>query len=352
MWSKIIIAKNNLLNLEDFNMKKLLALLLSIVMMFSLVALPASASNETDCDINAEDVIDKIEEAETFLEQIYNFVHHIVHSFSEMFDFDCPFCDGKGDAGEPSEPSEPEVIVGTVTNEGDLTDALVAGGTYTVEEDITSDSFKVQEGTDVNFDLGENTITSPTIENKGNIAVVGGTLTTGGAVIDNYGNAIFDDVTIKSGDNGNYAVIGREGSYSEYNDVTIDSIIGGIGMTGGKAVFNGGRVEVNAATTSARYVFYVSGEGTELIINDGVFTFEKNQSMKRAYIYAEVGATVIVNGGNFGAPSTRSDYKAGIMGDGTIIIKGGTFGFDPSAWVAEGYTAVKDGSTWTVVAVA
>lgn len=86
-----------------------------------------------------------------------------------------------------------------------------------------------------------------------------------------------------------------------------------------------------------------------LIINDGVFSFEKNQGMKRAYIYAEVGATVIVNGGNFGKPSTRPGYT-GIMGLGTVIVKGGTFGFDPSAWVAEGYTAVKDGSTWTVVA--
>lgn len=337
-------------------MKKLLALLLSIVMMFSIVALPTSASNETDCNINVENVVDKIDEAETFLEQIYNFVHNIVHTLSKMFDFDCPFCDGKSETPEtpvePEVPEEPEVIVGTVTNEGDLTDALVAGGTYIVEEDITSDSFKVQEGTDVNFDLGENTITSPTIENKGNIAVKGGTLATGGAVIDNYGNAVLDDVTIKSGDSGNYAVIGRAGSYSEYNDVTIDSIIGGIGMTGGKAIFNGGKVEVNTATTltSPRYVFYVSGEGTELIINDGVFTFEKNQSMKRAYIYAEEGTTVIVNGGSFGKASTRAGYTAGIMGPGTVIVKGGTFGFDPSAWVAEGYTAVKDGSTWTVVA--
>jgi hypothetical protein len=34
-----------------------------------------------------------------------------------------------------------------------------------------------------------------------------------------------------------------------------------------------------------------------------------------------------------------------------VIVKGGTFGFDPSEWVAAGYTAKKDGQNWVVVAV-
>ena len=72
--------------------------------------------------------------------------------------------------------------------------------------------------------------------------------------------------------------------------------------------------------------------------------------MKRAFIYADSGVTVIVNGGNFGPASSRTGYTAGILGEGTVIIKGGTFGFDPSTWVAEGYVAVKDGSVWNVVA--
>ena len=32
----------------------------------------------------------------------------------------------------------------------------------------------------------------------------------------------------------------------------------------------------------------------------------------------------------------------------TLVIKGGTFGFNPTEWVAEGYVAVKNGNTWTV----
>ena len=55
-------------------------------------------------------------------------------------------------------------------------------------------------------------------------------------------------------------------------------------------------------------------------------------------------------GGTFGKASTRSGYTAGILGDGTVIIKGGTFGFDPTKWVADGYEAVKTGDVWVVSA--
>ena len=33
---------------------------------------------------------------------------------------------------------------------------------------------------------------------------------------------------------------------------------------------------------------------------------------------------------------------------GTIIISGGTFGFDPTAYLAEGYTATENEGIWTV----
>jgi hypothetical protein len=56
-----------------------------------------------------------------------------------------------------------------------------------------------------------------------------------------------------------------------------------------------------------------------------------------------------VKGGTFGKPSTRSGYTAGILGDGDVIITGGTFGFNPSKWVADGYKAVEVGDNWIVV---
>ncbi len=330
-------------------MKKLLALLLSVVMMFSLVALPASASTETKTDDAISEIESSVNEAFDVVEAVFNLVHNIVHTLSEMFDFDCPFCDGKADT---EEPSEPEVIVGTVANTDELSGALAAGGIYTVVESIAAESFAVQEGIKVSFDFGGNTISGASIMNSGEIAVNGGSLEAAASGLDNSGKAVLTDIKMNAGDADNYAAVGREGSYTEYNNVNIVSAGGGIGVNGGKAVFNSGSVDVNSTSTSGRYVFFVVGEGAELVINDGTFAFSKTLNQKRAYIYADAGTTVIVNGGNFGAASTRSGYTAGIMGNGTVIIKGGTFGFNPSNWVAEGYEAVKDGSVWTVAAVA
>ncbi|MBQ4267296.1 MAG: hypothetical protein IJB93_03805 [Clostridia bacterium] len=87
-------------------MKKLLAVLLSLVMMFSVVALPASAATETAGEISVESIEKTLEDAFDVFEAIFNLVHKIVHGFSEIFDFDCPFCDGKADddtAGDGSE---------------------------------------------------------------------------------------------------------------------------------------------------------------------------------------------------------------------------------------------------------
>ena len=151
-----------------------------------------------------------------------------------------------------------------------------------------------------------------------------------------------------SGSEADYGIISR-GGVSTINDANIYSLGGGLAVINGSEVtFNGGSLEINSTSTSHRYLFYVAGEGSKLTINGGNFDFNKTQNQKRAYIYASEGTTVYVNGGNFGKASARPDCKAGILGEGTVIIKGGTFGFDPSAWVAEGCEVVKDGDKYIV----
>ncbi len=332
-------------------MKKLLAVLLSLVMMFSVVALPASAATETAGDITIENIEDTVEKGFNLIERIFDFVHNIVHSLSEIFDFDCPFCDGEAEA--PVEPEEPEEIFGTIGNAEDLANAVTVGGTYTVEASVEVESFDIPADTKINFDLGGNTVSGAPVINNGEVAITGGTVNSAVDGINNYGKATLTDVDMNAGSTSDYAATGRANSYTEYNNVNIDSKGGGVGVVdGGKAVFNSGSVAVNSASTSGRYNFYVVGEGSELIINDGTFSFSKTLNQKRCYVYVGSGAVVIINGGTFGPASTRSGYTAGILGDGTVIIKGGTFGFNPSTWVAEGYEAVKDGSVWTVAPIA
>lgn len=179
---------------------------------------------------------------------------------------------------------------------------------------------------------------------KENIAVVN----EDGAGLESYGNVAVKDVTMKAGTANDYAMIFRGGN-ADLENVAIDSTGGGIGaVNGAKVSFDGGSVAVNTDSTSGRYNIYAVDEGTEVTIKGGDFSFSKTLNQKRAYIYVGEGATVKVEGGNFGPASKRDGYTDGILGDGNVIITGGTFGFDPTKWVAEGYEAVKDGNVWTV----
>jgi predicted ribosomally synthesized peptide with SipW-like signal peptide len=191
------------------------------------------------------------------------------------------------------------------------------------------------------------------VVNTGNLELSNGSIVIDEVGFENYGNATLTNVAIDGGASGTiaygYGVIGGANSVTVLNDVTINSANGAIAATdGAELTFNGGYVEVDSSSTSGRYLFYVVGEGTVTTINDGEFFFSKTQNQKRAYAYVGEGATLYINGGNFGTASTRSGYTAGILGEGTIIITGGTFGFDPSAWVADGYVATESNGVWTV----
>lgn len=164
---------------------------------------------------------------------------------------------------------------------------------------------------------------------------------------------IEDNKTLTSGSAANYGIIVQNGTTTINGNGNIKSEGGGIGIVGGATlIFNGGNLDVNSTSTSGRYLFYLEGAGSKATINGGNFDFNKTQNQKRAYIYAGEGTTVYVNGGTFGKASTRSGYTAGILtnnGTGKVIITGGTFGFDPTTWVADDYKAVKSGDKWYVV---
>lgn len=189
-----------------------------------------------------------------------------------------------------------------------------------------------------------------TLINRGTVVVDGASIETNKVGLQNYGEATLTDVDVKAGSTADYGVILYGGSNTEFNNADITSAGGAVGMRDGAvAEFNSGKVYVDSASTSARYCFYLTGEGTTLTINGGNFSWDKNDNQKRAYVYADAGTTVNITGGTFGKASTRSGYTTGIMGEGTVVITGGTFGFNPTAWVASGYQAIKDGENWIVL---
>ena len=146
--------------------------------------------------------------------------------------------------------------------------------------------------------------------------------------------------------------VGGNGASLVINDAEITSKGGTIGaIEGAKVTVNGGSMFLSSAATSGRYLIYATGQGTEVVINGGNYSWDTTKNNKRAYVYTAAGATVYINGGTFAKASTRSGYTEGILGDGTVIITGGTFGFDPTAWVAPGYHVKKDGANWVVVSL-
>lgn len=225
---------------------------------------------------------------------------------------------------------------------------LAHGGVITFTEDRDEDMTVAKDAV-VTINLDNYTLNN-SLTNNGEVTVDGGTIDIEEAGLDNFGTATLKDVTMNAGSTSDYAnrTSGADAK-TTYNNVNIDSAGGGIGAADGANVtFNEGSVAVNSKSTSGRYLFYAVGEGTVVTINGGEFSFSKTLNQKRAYIYAGKGATVYVNGGTFGKASTRSGYTAGILGDGDVIITGGTFGFDPTKWVAGGYEAVEANGVWAV----
>jgi hypothetical protein len=219
------------------------------------------------------------------------------------------------------------------------------------------DTIDVVEFLDGTIDLNGRTLSDKAgVVNNGNVTLANGTISINEVGFENYGTAELNGLVIDAGTPGvnyayGYGIIGQADSTTILNDVELVSHNGALAAKdGAHLVVNSGNYEIDSANTSGRYMVYAVGEGTLVEINGGSFNFDTDLSLKRAYAYVGEGATLLISGGDFGAPSTRNDYKQGFRCDGTIIITGGTFGFNPSAWVATGYVAVESSGVWTVIA--
>ena len=174
----------------------------------------------------------------------------------------------------------------------------------------------------------------------------------------NNGTASFyvnHDVTLNM--NGNKIQAGGTANSKNYGFSIADAaevavndanITGGGFAVYGKLVFNTGSLNVNYSGSS-RYAFYLA-PGAEVVINDGNFIMSRTSC---PYMYIPTGAKATINGGSFVEKPLANNADKDmlfIVDGGELIITGGEFQKDPSAWVAEGYKAVNNGSTWTVVA--
>ena len=246
-----------------------------------------------------------------------------------------------------------------ITNNDELNSAFSVGGEGTVMDDF-GDAY-AELGADKEFALNLNgknltgTDNNYVLVNKGNLSVTGdGTITSNlYGSIENWGTLYVNDLNLNvSGEKYGFHCKGGE---AEINNLVLRAERGGVNVQGGKITINSADVEYTGYYSGkwyTGYLIYAGGETSEVIINGGEYTYTGVNARQRV-ICAQLGATVTINGGTFGKGGNGvADTWINEIDGGEVIIKGGSFEFDPSAYVAEGYEAVAgtDG-WWTVSAV-
>ena len=135
-----------------------------------------------------------------------------------------------------------------------------------------------------------------------------------------------------------------------YGDIDVeinDAYFTRAGITadqGANLVFKSGIIN-HKPERSSRYIFCAGGDDTQITIENGTFN---NDRLNNSYFWVDGNAVIYVKGGTFAGVASKNNIIT--TNGGQVIISGGTFNFDPTAWLAAGYKAEKSGSNWTVVA--
>jgi len=264
------------------------------------------------------------------------------------------------------------VPVTTVSTAAELKEALAAGGTIMVVEDIkVTETLNVAAGknveiilsdADINYGVDNNGKAAAIINNKGNLTISGnGTLSFVAAdpdmaAIPGYAtNTITNEatltieagVTVTNGSNGgaSYAVDNKGVFYLNGGTLKGERCalrIAKFNQDNVVFVMNGGLVE--GATPAWIQLPGSSASAAPTItvtINDGTFKSTKASSADNDVLYtysfgnSHANTTVTINGGNFlgGTVSIGSGYK----GDApALTINGGTFEHPVLQWLADG----------------
>ena len=200
----------------------------------------------------------------------------------------------------------------------------VNGGTLTVSDRI-----------DVN--MGTLDITGTSVLNldgatlNGHLLVPNADLTVNGGTINNVDNSV-SGIEINAG-------------ALTLNDVTVLSARHALRIDGLVAVaINGGTYKVVPVSGMTVHAINVSG-GADVTINDGTFVGPKGTSGDSgAAVKVQANSKVTILGGNFSGGKVNTLAVAG-----ELIVKGGTFDQDPSAYVSLPKAVAKVGNYYNVV---
>ena len=181
-----------------------------------------------------------------------------------------------------------------------------------------------------------NTVTAITLDLNGNELT--------GAILPSNAKLTVKNGTIVNEKPSVSAIEINVGSLTLNEDVTIESARHAVRIDGAvTAEVNGGEYKLISSNGVTQHAFNISGNAN-VTINGGKFVGPAGTaSDSGSAVNVKSGATVTINGGDFSGGKNHTLSAAG-----TLIVKGGTFDQDPSAYVAPGYKAEKTGNVWTV----
>lgn len=161
---------------------------------------------------------------------------------------------------------------------------------------------------------------------------------------------VSDDVEI-SIENGTIANTNQSVSGIQVNkgnvtlsNVEIASARHAVRVEGGNVTINGGTYKTTGGNGLTQHALNVS-DGANVTVNGGTFIGPKGTGADSgAAVNVQADSTVTINGGNFSKGLNNT-----LAGSGTLIVKGGTFDQNPTAYVADGYKAIENNDVYYVV---
>ena len=194
-----------------------------------------------------------------------------------------------------------------------LQEAVAASETNETTIDVianTAETINVQEG--ANITINNINLTGSVLAPNATLKIVNG------SIVNNNSNVSAIEI--------NAGILNLEG-------VNISSARHAVRIDGDvEAIINGGEYTLNA-TSGTRHAVNVSG-GAEVTIKAGTFEGPAGTTMDSgSAVCVQAGAIVTIEGGDF---SKGKNATLGVSG--TMIVKGGTFDQDPSAYLADAYT--------------
>lgn len=247
-----------------------------------------------------------------------------------------------------------------IWNNDDLHKAFTEGGQGIIKDmNLTDVHEELAEDKSLALNTNNSTIsgngTDYVFVNYGDLEVTGdGTIVNNmKGSIENWGKLYVNNLNIDvKGEKYGFHVKAGE---AELNDLVLSAERGGVNIQGGKVTINSGSYKfsgyydnVNKKWINGQSVYAV-GEDVEVVINGGDFRFTGGTGGNQRILVAQNGAKIIVNGGTFGKGNSKAKATWLWEYGGDIIIYGGSFEFDPSACVAEGYQAVQGVDGWWTV---